>query len=219
MKKMLNSRIFWGILVIVGGVMALLDNLGVIGFSDLFWAIIAGLGAAFFLSIFFQNRSYWWSLIPGVSLIGIALSIVLNWLNPEIGSIWGGAVFLGMVGLSFFCVYLVDRTNWWAIIPAGVMVTIGVVSSVDQAYESKIGTGFFFLGVGITFALLPLLPSPAGKMGWAWIPALALAALGAFFLFASGEKIAYLGPLVLIGIGLLLVIRSLIGTKRDQTPG
>ena len=92
MKKMLNSRIFWGILVIVGGVMALLDNLGVIGFSDLFWAIIAGLGAAFFLSIFFQNRSYWWSLIPGVSLIGIALSIVLklvesgNWL--DLG--WGG---------------------------------------------------------------------------------------------------------------------------------
>ena len=93
-----------------------------------------------------------------------------------------------MVGLSFFCVYLVDRTNWWAIIPAGVMVTIGIVSSVDQAYESKIGTGFFFLGVGITFALLPLLPSPAGKMGWAWIPALALAALGAFFLFALRRK-------------------------------
>jgi hypothetical protein len=216
MKKMLGSRIFWGIAVIIGGVMALLDNLNVIDFGEVFWAVIAFLGAIFFISVYLQNRSYWWALVPGISLFGIGFAILVNWQVPEFGAVWGGAILLGGIGLSFFCIYLVEHENWWAIVPAGVMTSIGVAAGIEQTYGDQFGIGIFFLGMGLTFALLPLLPTPPGKMGWAWATALILAALGAIFMFTSGDKLAYLGPLVLIAIGIALVVKSLIGNKQVQ---
>jgi hypothetical protein len=214
MKKMLGSRIFWGIAVIIGGVMALLDNLNVIDFGEVFWAVIAFLGAIFFLSIYLQKRTHWWALVPGISLIGIGLTILVNWQVPEFGEVWGGAILLGGIGLSFFFLYLVDHENWWAIIPAGIMVSIGIAAGIEQTYGDRFGLGLFFLGMGLTFALLPLLPTPPGKMGWAWATALILAALGAIFMFTTGEKLSYLGPLVLIVIGIALVIKSLVGSRQ-----
>jgi len=214
MKKLLGSRIFWGIAVIIGGVMALLDNLNVIDFGEVFWGILAFLGAIFFLSIYPQNRSHWWALVPGISLIGIGLTILVNWLVPEFGEVWGGAILLGGIGLSFFFLYLVDHQNWWAVIPAGIMISIGIAAGIEQTYGDRFGLGIFFLGMGLTFALLPLLPTPPGKMGWAWATALILAALGAIFMFTTGEKLSYLGPIVLIGIGIALVIKSLVGNRQ-----
>jgi hypothetical protein len=42
--KVLGSRIFWGGLLILAGVIFLLDNLGIITFGDLIWAILLGAG-------------------------------------------------------------------------------------------------------------------------------------------------------------------------------
>ena len=162
MKKLLGSRIFWGIAVIIGGVMALLDNLNVIDFGEVFWGILAFLGAIFFLSIYLQNRSHWWALVPGISLIGIGLTILVNWLVPEFGEVWGGAILLGGIGLSFFFLYLVDHQNWWAVIPAGIMISIGIAAGIEQTYGDRFGLGIFFLGMGLTFALLPLLERASG---------------------------------------------------------
>ena len=33
---------------------------------------------------------------------------------------WGGALFLGSIGLAFWVIYFVRRDFWWAVIPGGV---------------------------------------------------------------------------------------------------
>jgi hypothetical protein len=61
--RWLESRILWGIVFIVGGVLFLLQNLGILWLGNLFWIVLLGLGSLFFLSFFLQNRANWWALI------------------------------------------------------------------------------------------------------------------------------------------------------------
>jgi len=68
--------------------------------------------------------------------------------------------------------------------------------------------GIFFLGLGITFALLALLPTSGGQMRWAWIPAGILGLMGILIIFAAENLINYIWPSALILAGILLVGRS-----------
>jgi hypothetical protein len=200
--KFLNSRIFWGFVVILGGVMLLLDNLDLINFGEVFWAVIAILGALVFFSIFGRNRTHTWSLVPGISLVGVSATILVKTFTTSFGDVWGGAILLGSIGLGFLSILLVERDTWWAMVPAGVMISIGLVSGLEQLYGSQYGVGLFLLGMAITFALLPLLPASPG--------------LGAFSLITSGQEYFYMGPVVLILIGILLVIKSLTTKNNPQ---
>jgi hypothetical protein len=67
----------------------------------------------------------------------------------------------------------------------------------------------FFLGLGITFALVAILPGTEGQMRWAWIPAAILGLMGLLILIAAEELINYIWPSALIFAGLLLIGRSL----------
>ena len=88
---------------------------------------------------------------------------------------FGGAIFLGGIGLSFFAVYLTDRVErWWALIPGGVLVTLAGVTIAAQRFGEFQTAGFFFFGLAITFLLVALL---AG-MRWAYWPALVLGIMG-----------------------------------------
>ena len=170
MVKWIESRLLWGVLLIVAGGLFLLQNLGIFEASGLVWAILLGLGGVFFISIFIQAREHWWGLIPGITLLAIALLIILNELFPRLSGVWGGGIVLGGIGLAFLVVYLVNTANWWALIPMGVMFTLAGVSVLDQIIRIDTG-GLFFLGLGATFALVALLPAERAQMRWAWIPA------------------------------------------------
>ena len=67
--------------------------------------------------------------------------------------------------------------------PGGVMVTLAIVSVLDTAYPNKDTGGVFLIGLGLTFALLALLPRL--HMRWAYIPALVLFVIGSISL--AGE--------------------------------
>ena len=105
--------------------------------------------------------------------------------------------------MGLWVVYFTDRERWWAIIPGGVFVTLGVVSTLDELLSIDTG-GIFFLGLGITFLLVALLPGPA-RMTWAYIPAVVLIVMGLLTgvpFFGLGD---YLLPAVLIIGGLTLI--------------
>jgi hypothetical protein len=106
-------------------------------------------------------------------------------------------------------VYFSERGNWWAIIPTGVMTTIAIVAVVDSNTSTIASGGIFFLGLGITFALVAVLPTSVGQMRWAWIPAAILGLMGVLILIAAENLINYIWPSALILSGLLLVIRSI----------
>lgn len=206
--KWLESRILWGSLLILGGLLFLLQNLGVLMLGNIFWVILLGLGGLFFLSFFIQSRANWWALIPGITLLSITLLVALDWLIPAFNESWGGSIVLGGIGLSFFLIYLVDRANWWALIPGGVLGTLAATVALEQFFPGLETAGVFFLGLGLTFALVAVLPNPQGEMRWAWIPAGILLLMGVLFMAAAGELLKYLWPLALIVAGGILLIRS-----------
>lgn len=206
MFKWLGNRFFWGILLILGGVVFLLQNLNVIQFGGLFWALLFALGGLFFLSVFFPNRANWWALIPGMTLFSIALLLAIGYFFPAFTEIWGGSIVLGGIGLSFLLVYLVDRNNWWAIIPFGVLFTLAVVAGVGALLPGFATGGIFFVGLGLTFALVAVLPTVHGAMWWAWIPAGVLVSMGLLLVLISGQVVGVVLPVALIGVGLLLIL-------------
>ena len=62
-----------------------------------------------FLAAYLTDRTHnWWALIPGGVMLFLALTTLLV---DSAGGEWVGALFLFMIALSFFVVYLNDRTR------------------------------------------------------------------------------------------------------------
>jgi hypothetical protein len=211
MKKLLSSRLFWGLVLIIGGVLLLLNTFGIIEIGDIFWVVILGVAGLLFLAVYITNHDHWWALIPGVIFLTIATTIGLDSFLPDFHSTsLVGTIILGGIALSFLLVYLADRSNWWAIIPAGVMSTIAVVAAWDASTSSSVTSGgIFFLGLGITFLLVAVLPNSVGPLRWAWIPAGILGLIGVLILVAAEDLINYIWPSAIILTGIFLVFRSI----------
>jgi hypothetical protein len=189
----------------------LLQNLGILGgVLGFLWAFLFGAGGLVFLSVFLADRSNWWAIIPGVVLLSLAAVVALDQLVPEADEAWGGALFLGGVGLSFWLIYFTNRGHWWAVIPGGVLFTLALVAGLSSVFEDVEMGGVFFLGLGLTFGLLSLLPTPEGRMKWALIPAAVLLVMGLLLLAAAIAILEVLWPAALILVGLYFVIRVFV---------
>jgi hypothetical protein len=209
--RRINPRLLIGILLVVGGFLSLLEVMGVIANAgSIFWGLAFAGGALAFLYLLFNDQTNnWWAAIPGFTLLGLAVSSFLpDWRNAyeEL------AIFAG-ISLAFWWMYFMDRQRWWAIIPAGVSLTLGVVS-VLEAGSLAATSGSFFLGLGLTFILVAILPG-GGSRRWALIPGTILLILGAatgtpFFGMAQ-----YFLPILLIIVGGFLVIRFLRNQSSD----
>ncbi len=215
MIKRLETRFLWGGLLILAGVVFLLQNFGFIGvLSDFFWAFLLGAAGVFFLTVFAKNRANWWALIPGFTLLSITFLILSSLLAPGFSEVWGGSIVLGGIGASFLVIYLLDRRGWWALIPAGVMLTLALISGVGTLLPGLETGGILFLGMGLTFALVALLPNSQAQLKWAWIPAGVLFFMGLVFVAAAGNIVEYIWPLALIVGGGYLILRTLFPRQR-----
>ena len=206
--KTFNNRILWGSLLILAGVLFMAQNFNFIPNAwGIVWGLFFGIAGGVFLFAFSTDRSQWWTLIPGLALFGLMLLILGDAFFPRFTDNLGGSIFLGAIGLSFWAVYLIKREAWWAVIPAGILTTLAIVAGVDPFVRDS---GWIFLvGTGLTFALVGVLPTPNGRMTWAFIPAGVLLVLGLFtsaFLF---PYISFIWPVVLIGFGGYLVLRNM----------
>jgi len=174
--KNIDYRIMLGVLLILGGILGILEKFGAINnASGLFWALIFGLAGVAFVYIFLTNREHWWSIIPGSTLIGLAITVGL----PEKINKFSGLAFLGALGFGFLLIYFFNRKHWWAIIPSGVLITLGIISTVSYQMQGQDTGALFFIGLGITFLLVAILPNKAQRMNWAFIPATILFIFGA----------------------------------------
>ncbi len=209
MKKLLESRLLWGTLLILLGVLFLLENLNLLRVSDWLWVLLIGVGGLIFIGVFLRSRQNWWALIPGLTLLGVALGIGLETFAPNLAERWQGAIVLGSIGLSFALIYTIDRRHWWAIIPFGVLFTLAGVVVLEGFFPETQTPGFFFLGLGLTFVLVALLPTQQGDMRWAWIPASILLLMGVIFIAAMEQALVFLWPAALILLGVYLILRAL----------
>lgn len=205
-----DTRLFWGLLLVAGGALFLLQNVGLLPFSEYVWSFFFAAVGVTFLVIYFVERTNWWAIIPGLTLLGLSAVIALSTAFPEMVGAWIGTVFLGMIGLAFWIVYLTNHDHWWAIIPGGVMLTLAAVSAISPFAGGLATGGLFFLGMGLTFALVGVIPTPQGRMSWAFIPAAVMGIMGLLVIAAATSLINYLWPAVLIAIGFFLLWRTFV---------
>ena len=203
--KRYDPRLWLGILLVLGGMLAMLDTMGIISNAGgIFWGLIWGAAGLVFLYMLINNREQWWAAFPAFTLLGLSAQSFL----PDSLSQLDGLVFFAGISLGFWWVYFTDKnSHWWAIIPGGVLLTLGVVSSLDNVSGLDTG-GFFFLGLGITFILVALLPGGSGR-SWALIPGTILLLFGAVLGFSAGNLTDYVWPVVLILLGGFFVFRFL----------
>jgi hypothetical protein len=207
MKK-IDFRILIGALLIGAGILFLLETFNIIPDAwNILWTAAFLVGSVIFFYVYISDRQQWWALIPAMTLLGLAGTIFVDAYLPGISNL-GGAFFLGGIGLGFWVIYITNRDFWWAIIPGGVLVTLGAVTLSDDFIEGDAGGGVFFMGLAITFLLVALLAKPRENFWWAYIPAGVLFVLGVFLIGPLQSFFNYIWPIALIAIGGILLFRN-----------
>jgi hypothetical protein len=194
--------------LILLGIVILLSNLHIIPWNintaQWFWLIAFGGAGVVFTGVFLTNRENWWAIIPGFTLLGLA--VLISDILPSGDA--SASIFLGSIGLSFWVIYLQKRDFWWAIIPGGVLVSLALMILVGDSLGGTVQPAVLFLGMGITFLLVYLLPNGEQRMRWALWPAFILGIMGLMFTLGASGLAGYLFPVALILFGGWLVLRA-----------
>ena len=198
-------RILAGLLIILVGILLLVQQLGKIDLSGDFWGIAFMLGGGvIFLTLWLSERAQWWSLIPG--------GILASWgVAAPLGKLGLSATLVSLVGMfgsaaGFLAIYWMDRKeNWWALIPAGVFVLVGIASVIGTAVGEDWTGSLVLWGIAAVFAVLYLRDR---SQFWPLIPAGVLAVVG-FGVSPLATSASFLFPALLIVAGALLVVRTL----------
>jgi hypothetical protein len=201
----------WGLALIVLGAFFLIAQL-VPGFSGLLggliWAaVMVGVGAAF-LGVYVSDRARWWALIPAYVFAAIGGIIALATIGFRGDGI--AAFVLMAIALPFFYVYLRDRRQWWALIPAYVMTAITMLVLLPfRMMPGEWVAAYINFAVAVPFLYVYLRNR---KNWWALIPAGITGLIGAAFLAAGA---AYLIPALMVVAGIYLLVRYLGAGRRE----
>lgn len=198
-----------GLVMIAAGLLLFAQNLGWLDrVQGFIWGIAFAVGGLAFLYAFLTDiTERWWAAIPAFALFGLSGSILLDQYASGRMSDLAGGVFLGSIGLGFLIIAMTRRDAWWALIPGGTLVTLGVVASLDEmSLAPGMDTGgVLFVGLGVTFLLVALTGmGDDHKRWWAFIPAAVLFIMGTLILADAAEYLAmlnYLWPVALIVVG------------------
>lgn len=133
----------------VAGLLILLE-LGVLQDAFVATYVLLAIALPFFLAYFF-NRENWGLLIPAYVLTVIALMVPLI----EIGVLSDfiiPAYVMFAIAIPFFVVYLRNSSNWWALIPAGILSVIGASFLIaEAAVEYVFAAALIVAGILIVF--------------------------------------------------------------------
>lgn len=202
-------RVTLGIALALAGVLALVD-LFVDGADLGLWWIGVQLGAsAVFWVAFATDRGSWWAAIPGAVLGAIGVRSLLE-LAGSIPN-WREFVFLVIASLGFWAVAATRKRRWWAIIPAGMLITLGVTDLADRLLTDQAGGIVFFVGASLTFVVLALAPGGRAQR-WAWFPAIGLAIVAVIVALSAeglGVGAAAVWPILVVVAGIAIVVSAL----------
>jgi hypothetical protein len=213
--KSFNWRVPVGLALVLLGIMAFLQSFHIITLRGDPWvltfAVIFALIGAAFLYALAADRKNWWAAIPGMTLIGLGILMGLV-LIPGIPGFIAPAIFMGSIAASFWVVYAMNRSSWWAIIPAGTLTSIALL--IGLADSGDLGASVLFMGMAATFGLLGLIEVNGQHMSWPWIPAICLAVLSGIIGVTSSGVPSIVWAVVIILAGIFLVARPYIMNKK-----
>jgi len=197
-----RSSLFWGILLIGGGALALAGQMGYIDQlpeTSWMWAF-AFVSLVAFLSYALSGWKQWGWLFPAGVFGGLAVTVALATNNVDSAAV-GSPLFFGLL-IPFTAAYLTDRArNWWALIPGAVMLFLAMTTLVvDSADGEWIGSMFLFL-IGLSFLVVYL---NNRTRTWALLVAYIMGVLSLAPAMASGggDTAAYFGSVFLFAVAL-----------------
>jgi hypothetical protein len=205
-----RQGLVWGVLLILFGVVALVE-----AYTDLtawVWvAILAAAGLVVF-GVYLTDRSQWGLLIPSYVLwavAGLIALITLNILRDESVATY----VLAAIALPFLVAFLRDRSRWGLLIPAYVLLAVGVMVGLlgVGVLSDLLIPAYVLFAIAIPFFVVY---ARDPKQWWPLIPGGILAVIGLAFLVAEAA-VQYIGPAVLVLVGVWILAR--VFTRKEPT--
>jgi hypothetical protein len=108
---------------------------------------LAGLSLGFW-GVYLLQRRFWWAIIPGGTLLTLAMVTVLG--DRGLGHLSGAALFLGLAA-TFGLVSFVpsDGPRRWGLFPAAVMAVMGLTLFANRPMVMQIGWPLLLIVVGL----------------------------------------------------------------------
>jgi hypothetical protein len=203
----LTDRSDWGSLVptyalwAVAGLLALIE-LGVLQDSFVATYVLTAIAIPFVV-VYVRDRSQWWALIPAYVLLAIA---VMLWLE-EWGILQDGFIatfVLVSIALPFILIFVRNRTQWWALIPAYTLLAVGIMVGLIElnVLDDLLVPAYVFFAIALPFLFVYVRNT---KLWWALVPAGIMIFMGLAFLIAEGgAQIIAAAAMIIIG-GWILV--------------
>jgi hypothetical protein len=176
------------------------------------WAAVLFVAGLAVFGLYYSDRTDAWLLIPGYALWAIAGLIVLTTLDILRDEAVAFYV-LSAIALPFLVVYLRDRENWWALIPAYVMFVVGLMVGLIGlgVLDDLLIPSYVMFAIAIPFFVVYARNT---RNWWALIPGGIMAVIGLAFLIAEAA-VQYVVPAVLIIAGAWILARQFM---RKESP-
>ncbi len=204
-RQLERYNLVWGVLLVVFGFAAFIES-----FSTLTawgWAGVLAATGLFVFGIYRQDRSDWGLLLPTYILWAIAAMIVLI----ELYILRGEAIafyVLSAIALPFVYTYWKNREAWWFLIPAYVLLAVGLmVGLIGLEWLSD-----FMIPAYVMFAIATpffMVYARNRKNWWALIPAGIMGVIGLGFVMAS-PGFRFIIPLALVVAGVWILVRQFL---------
>ena len=118
-----RNRVMWGTILVAMGALFLFNQL--FSFSGLGSLVLLLIGGIFMYAYLNTRMGYRIGyLIPGSILLGLGVGTLLE--DLDYFNIWSGNVVTLTLGLGFCTIWFFERKHWWALIPGGILVLVGV---------------------------------------------------------------------------------------------
>ncbi len=132
--------------------------------------------------------------------------------KPWLQYILAGLLGLGSIG--FFASYFSRTSNWWRLIPAWTLLTLGgmIYLTTVQSLDQRITAGLLFVGQALAFAHIYLLDRT--ERWWAVIPGGFMLVLGGVIALSSRTMNPdTLGTTLFVGLGGVFILLYLLGQR------
>jgi hypothetical protein len=133
-KMKMSYRLYWGILLIVGGLLGLAQTLGYLDRLSPQVAIVAFAVVSLLALVGYWTSGCkdWGWLFPAGIFGGLAVTTTLAVTGID-HSVIATPIFLGLT-LPFAIAFLSDRMrNWWALIPGSIMLMLALITTFVES--------------------------------------------------------------------------------------
>jgi hypothetical protein len=186
------------------------------------WVLVLALAGLGVLALWLATnredpgQAPWAGLIPAYVLLAIAALVGLLEFDA-LQDPFVAPFVLAVIALPFLVTFLRDRRQWWALIPAYILLAVGLMVLLTDSglMSDDLVPPYVLFAIAVPFFVVYARNT---KNWWALIPGGILAIVGISFLIAEAA-VEYVGAIVLVVVGLWIVVRQFTGKASGAEPG